>query len=149
MRIILLLIFYVSFICQSHEADMKKNLMGNEIENMMGSTAMTYDLSKEDISELKYKSQHGNAESSFRLYQYYCFTINDIDEQLRYLGISAFQGNVIAQYNYGIFLSDRNPAFSKYYDLDKAIYWIELAVKNGATDAKNKLQELKKLKGQK
>ncbi|EFB9938824.1 sel1 repeat family protein, partial [Escherichia coli] len=35
--------------------------------------------------KLKYKSQHGDSEASFRLYQYYCFTKNNIDKQLRFL----------------------------------------------------------------
>ncbi|EAU8830946.1 sel1 repeat family protein, partial [Salmonella enterica] len=44
------------------------------------------------------------------------------------------------------YLSNTNPTFSKYYDLDKAIYWMGLASKNGDIGAQNKLQELKKLK---
>lgn len=65
-----LLLFYFSFICQLHGADVKIK----QNESMMGSTAMTYDLSEEKLMKLKYKSQHGDSEASFRLYQYYCFT---------------------------------------------------------------------------
>ncbi|EHC0919182.1 sel1 repeat family protein, partial [Escherichia coli] len=54
--------------------------------------------------------------------------------------------NVTAQFNYGVFLSDTNPILSEYYNLNKAIYWMEFAVNNGNIDAKSKLQELKKLK---
>ncbi len=53
---------------------------------------MTYDLSEEKLMKLKYKSQHGDSEASFRLYQYYCFTKNNIDKQLRFLERSASQG---------------------------------------------------------
>ncbi|EGO8573825.1 sel1 repeat family protein, partial [Escherichia coli] len=42
--------------------------------------------------------------------------------------------------------SDTNPILSEYYNLNKAIYWMEFAVNNGNIDAKSKLQELKKLK---
>ena len=86
------------------------------------------------------------SEASFRLYQYYCFTKNNIDKQLRFLERSASQGNVTAQFNYGVFLSDTNPTLSEYYNLNRAIYWMEFAVNNGNIDAKSKLQELKKLK---
>lgn len=55
-------------------------------------------------------------------------------------------GNVTAQFNYGVFLSDTNPTLSEYYNLNRAIYWMEFAVNNGNIDAKSKLQELKKLK---
>ncbi|EEZ2588069.1 TPA: sel1 repeat family protein, partial [Escherichia coli] len=44
------------------------------------------------------------------------------------------------------FLSDTNPTLSEYYNLNRAIYWMEFAVNNGNIDTKSKLQELKKLK---
>ncbi|HFX0145452.1 TPA: sel1 repeat family protein [Shigella boydii] len=142
MKACLLLFFYFSLIDQLHGADVKIK----ENESVMGSTAMTDDLSEEKLMKLKYKSQHGDSEASFRLYQYYCFTKNNIDKQLRFLERSASQGNVTAQFNYGVFLSDTNPTLSEYYNLNRAIYWMEFAVNNGNIDAKSKLQELKKLK---
>ncbi|HHE3187997.1 TPA: sel1 repeat family protein, partial [Salmonella enterica subsp. enterica serovar Strathcona] len=57
------------------------------------STSTIYNLTDEQKFELENKSKDGDSEASFRLYQYYCFTINNIDEQLRYLEISASQGN--------------------------------------------------------
>ncbi len=84
----LVTIFLFFFICQLHGADVKIK----ENESVMGSTAMTYDLSEEKLMKLKYKSQHGDSEASFRLYQYYCFTKNNIDKQLRFLERSASQG---------------------------------------------------------
>ncbi|EOJ4603560.1 sel1 repeat family protein [Escherichia coli] len=142
MKACLLLFFYFSLIGQLHGADVKIK----ENKSVMGSTAMTYDLSEEKLMKLKYKSQHGDSEASFRLYQYYCFTKNNIDKQLRFLERSASQGNVTAQFNYGVFLSDTNPTLSEYYNLNRAIYWMEFAVNNGNIDTKSKLQELKKLK---
>ena len=115
MKACLLLFFYFSLIGQLHGADVKIK----ENESVMGSTAMTYDLSEEKLMKLKYKSQHGDSEASFRLYQYYCFTKNNIDKQLRFLERSASQGNVTAQFNYGIFLSDTNPTLSEYYNLNR------------------------------
>lgn len=138
MKACLLLFFYFSLIGQLHGADVKIK----ENESVMGSTAMTYDLSEEKLMKLKYKSQHGDSEASFRLYQYYCFTKNNIDKQLRFLERSASQGNVTAQFNYGVFLSDTNPTLSEYYNLNRAIYWMEFAVNNGNIDTKSKLQEL-------
>ena len=41
---------------------------------------------------------------------------------------------------------DTNPTLSEYYNLNRAIYWMEFAVNNGNIDTKSKLQELKKLK---
>ena len=43
-------------------------------------------------------------------------TKNNIDKQLRFLERSASQGNVTAQFNYGVFLSDTNPTLSEYYN---------------------------------
>ncbi|EAT1645704.1 sel1 repeat family protein, partial [Salmonella enterica subsp. enterica serovar Concord] len=53
------------------------------------STSTIYNLTDGQKFELENKSKDGDSEASFRLYQYYCFTINNIDEQLRYLEISA------------------------------------------------------------
>ncbi|HAC8084105.1 TPA: sel1 repeat family protein, partial [Salmonella enterica subsp. enterica serovar Birkenhead] len=58
------------------------------------STSTIYNLTDGQKFELENKSKDGDSEASFRLYQYYCFTINNIDEQLRYLEISASQGNI-------------------------------------------------------
>ncbi|EIY9660743.1 sel1 repeat family protein, partial [Escherichia coli] len=50
MKACLLLFFYFPFICQLHGADVKIK----ENESVMGSTAMTYDLSEEKLMKLKY-----------------------------------------------------------------------------------------------
>lgn len=107
-----------------------------------------YDLDKAIYWIKQAIKYNGDAEASFRLFLYYLFNCDysycyDIDQQELYLKRSAIQGNVKAQYNYGIFLSDKESVFFKYYNLNKAIYWIGLATKNGDVDAKNKLQELK------
>ncbi|EKT7570211.1 Sel1 repeat [Salmonella enterica subsp. salamae] len=115
----------------------------------ISSTPQLFDLSINEKSELEVRSNSGDSGASYRLHQYYTYTCHNVDKQVKYLARAASQGDVIAQYNYAIFLSDRDFVFSKYYDLDKAIYWMELAAKNGDTDAKNKLRELKVLKEQK
>ncbi len=62
----LVTIFFISLLfVKLHGADVKIKTK----RSMMGSTAMTYDLSEEKLMKLKYKSQHGDSEASFRLYQ--------------------------------------------------------------------------------
>ncbi|WP_318393102.1 sel1 repeat family protein [Enterobacter sp.] len=146
MKIKILLLLLFPLICQSQGEDVKKYRMEDKDEGMMGSTATTYDLSKEQLLELKNKSTHGNADATFRLYQYYSFTLNDIDKEMHYLEKASLQRHSKAQYNYAFFLSYKIPAYSKYYNLDKAIYWMEMAMQNGHIDAKHKLQELKSIK---
>ncbi|WP_213032670.1 hypothetical protein, partial [Acinetobacter indicus] len=98
-----------SLIGQAHDADEKIK----ENECVMGSTAMTSALSEEKLMKLTYKSQHGDSVASFRLYQYYCFTTNNIDKHSRFLERSASQWTVTAQFHYGAFLSDTNPTLSE------------------------------------
>lgn len=140
---------FVFFVYQVNGEDMKNDHIEKKDEEMVGSTAMTYDLSKKELLDIKYKSEYGNAEASFRLYQYYFFTLDDIDNQMYYLYRAAVQGHPIGQYNYALVLSYNIPFYSKYYDLDKAIYWMELAAKNGSADAVNKLRELYSIKNKK
>ncbi|WP_332831346.1 sel1 repeat family protein [Escherichia coli] len=146
-------IFLIFIICVFHsnayEADIL-NRKGDELGKKYGgeSTYSTYDLSKDEKLELESKSVDGDADASFRLYKYYAFVLNDIDEQMRYVERAAFQGNVIAQYSCGIFFSYKNAPYLKYYNLDEAIYWMRLAAGNGHIKAKEELVLLEKIKQQ-
>ncbi|EGZ4337177.1 sel1 repeat family protein [Salmonella enterica subsp. enterica serovar Texas] len=103
----------------------------------MTSTPDIFNLSERDKLNLEKKSKDGDSNASFRLYEYYAFTLNDNNRLMEYLRTAALQGSVIAQYNLGIILSDK--------DLEQAIYWMDMAAKNGNINARNKLQEFKKL----
>ncbi|EBL2504093.1 sel1 repeat family protein, partial [Salmonella enterica] len=94
--VIIFIMLIVSF--YTFGGKMAKSRDGNKWRSE--STSTIYNLTDGQKFELENKSKDGDSEASFRLYQYYCFTINNIDEQLRYLEISASQGNIIAQYNY-------------------------------------------------
>ncbi|EAB4813644.1 sel1 repeat family protein, partial [Salmonella enterica] len=93
--VIIFIMLIVSF--YTFGGKMAKSRDGNKWRSE--STSTIYNLTDGQKFELENKSKDGDSEASFRLYQYYCFTINNIDEQLRYLEISASQGNIIAQYN--------------------------------------------------
>lgn len=110
------------------------------------STHSIYYLSDDERSKLETKSINGDAEAAFRLYKYYSFSNYDADEQMRYLAIAASHNNIMAEYAYGIFLSCKNGPYSKYYDLNKAIYWMKLAAAHGHTEAKTELLRLEELK---
>lgn len=97
----------------------------------MGSTAMTYDLSEEKLMKLKYKSQHGDSEASFRLYQYYCFTKNNIDKQLRFLKDQHLRGMLQRSLIMGSFYQIQIQHYQNIMNLNRAIYWMEFAVNNG------------------
>lgn len=97
-----IIVFIISF--RAYGNDMpNKNIENKNIRIEISSTPLIYDLSEKDKTELEVKSLNGDANASFRLYQYYSFTLNDIDEQMRFLKRAACQGNNIAQYNYGFF----------------------------------------------
>ncbi|EGJ2442623.1 sel1 repeat family protein [Salmonella enterica] len=110
------------------------------------STHSIYYLSDDERSKLETKSINGDAEAAFRLYKYYSFSNYDADEQMRYLAIAASHNNIMVEYAYGIFLSCKNGPYSKYYDLNKAIYWMKLAAAHGHTEAKTELLRLEELK---
>ncbi|EAM2737065.1 sel1 repeat family protein, partial [Salmonella enterica] len=87
--VIIFIMLIVSF--YTFGGKMAKSRDGNKWRSE--STSTIYNLTDGQKFELENKSKDGDSEASFRLYQYYCFTINNIDEQLRYLEISASQGN--------------------------------------------------------
>ncbi|EAB2605688.1 sel1 repeat family protein, partial [Salmonella enterica] len=88
--VIIFIMLIVSF--YTFGGKMAKSRDGNKWRSE--STSTIYNLTDGQKFELENKSKDGDSEASFRLYQYYCFTINNIDEQLRYLEISASQGNI-------------------------------------------------------
>ncbi|EAO4447999.1 sel1 repeat family protein, partial [Salmonella enterica subsp. enterica] len=83
--VIIFIMLIVSF--YTFGGKMAKSRDGNKWRSE--STSTIYNLTDGQKFELENKSKDGDSEASFRLYQYYCFTINNIDEQLRYLEISA------------------------------------------------------------
>ncbi|EAX3315875.1 sel1 repeat family protein, partial [Salmonella enterica] len=83
--VIIFIMLIVSF--YTFGGKMAKSRDGNKCRSE--STSTIYNLTDGQKFELENKSKDGDSEASFRLYQYYCFTINNIDEQLRYLEISA------------------------------------------------------------
>ncbi|EAY6453425.1 sel1 repeat family protein, partial [Salmonella enterica subsp. enterica serovar Muenchen] len=85
--VIIFIMLIVSF--YTFGGKMAKSRDGNKWRSE--STSTIYNLTDGQKFELENKSKDGDSEASFRLYQYYCFTINNIDEQLRYLEISASQ----------------------------------------------------------
>ncbi|EBP7542391.1 sel1 repeat family protein, partial [Salmonella enterica] len=82
--VIIFIMLIVSF--YTFGGKMAKSKDGNKWRSE--STSTIYNLTDGQKFELENKSKDGDSEASFRLYQYYCFTINNIDEQLRYLEIS-------------------------------------------------------------
>ncbi|EAR6709952.1 hypothetical protein EWN99_25315, partial [Salmonella enterica] len=50
---------FVFFVYQVNGEDMKNDHIEKKDEEMVGSTAMTYDLSKKELLDIKYKSEHG------------------------------------------------------------------------------------------
>ncbi len=63
------------------------------------STASSYGLSNKKIDELVKKSEAGDKDSSFRLYQYYAFVELDAVEGKKWLQKSAGQGHEVAKSN--------------------------------------------------
>ncbi|ANC39245.1 hypothetical protein A6V27_02110 [Hafnia alvei] len=140
----LLVILVIALVTSSVKLDEYQNSSKIKIET--SSTPIAYDLEKKDRIDLEKKSSKGDAQASFRLYLYYLLTLNNIDKQMLYLKKSAYQGYDVAQYSYGYFLSGELPEYSKYYNLNEAIFWLKLAKKNGNNKAKLELETLEKQK---
>ncbi|EAS8272665.1 sel1 repeat family protein, partial [Salmonella enterica] len=75
--VIIFIMLIVSF--YTFGGKMAKSRDGNKWRSE--STSTIYNLTDGQKFELENKSKDGDSEASFRLYQYYCFTINNIDEQ--------------------------------------------------------------------
>lgn len=92
----------------------------------------------------KNKSIKGAAQTSFRFYKYYSFTLKDIDIQMIYLKRATSQGNSVSKYNYGLLLTGGYEEYFKYYNSTEAIVWLKIAAHNGNERAKVELENLGK-----
>ena len=110
------------------------------------STKTIYNLTDEEREVLEKKSFDGDAAASFRLYEYYSLSNPNLEKEFQYLEVAATQGHPIAQYNLGCLMTRIRGPYTPWYDLDKAIYWMEKSAKNGDKEAKRNLPKLKKVK---
>ena len=131
----LILTFSIAGCTDSNYTNNKKNII---------STASIYNLQDSDLMILKDESCKGDAQASYRLYEYYTFTIYDIENQMKYLKNAALQGDVVAQYNYGLLLTGNIKEYLKYSNPAEAVMWLELAAQQGHERAKIELEILKK-----
>ena len=103
---------------------------------------MSYNLTNEELFDLRKKSQDGDAKASKKLWLFYEFAARDDVKAAEWLEKAAEQGLPDAQYNLAFDFSRRG---SPRYDLQKAKYWAEEAATNGEKLAPRLLQEIAQL----
>jgi len=135
--------FSLIIICFPGGANMSVFAEDKSNKGRQGSTYTTFNLSDEERVVLEKKSLDGDAAASFRLSQYYALSNYNQEKELQYLEVAATQGHPVAQYNFGGRFSQKTGHYASWYDLDKAIYWLEKSANNGNEAAKRHLQELK------
>lgn len=141
-----MIVFFVHYKSYGEESSIT-HVKENPIQIEVTSTSKAFNLNENEKSKLNIKSESGDSSASYRLHQYYTYTCFNVDKQIKYLSRAASQGDVIAQYNYGIILSSiDSDKYYKYYNLEKAIYWMKLAAAHGHDKAKNELSRLEGLK---
>lgn len=88
-------------------------------------------LSVDEQKQLMTEANDGDANAAIRLSQYYEFIENNRSESIKWLRISAKNGQIIAQYNLGYLLfHDKDEATQK-----EAMYWLYEAAEHGIIDA--------------
>ena len=105
------------------------------------SSGSTHFLTKKQIKELSIEGENGNQDSAFRLYLYYLLSIYDEKKSLYWLEISAKGGHPTAQYNMAHIMKEKNR-------ISDAMYWAEMAKKNGVERADDLINEIKKKQAQ-
>lgn len=101
---------------------------------------MSYNLTDEELSEFRKKSEAGDAETSRKLFLFYNFAVRDRRKAAEWLERAAEQGSPDAQYGLAHEFSFQG---STRYDLEKAKYWALKAAYNGQTQGRSLLQEIK------
>lgn len=107
--------------------------VGSEDKKMLSSGSMHY-LNEDEIDYYKKKSLEGNSDASFKLYQYYAFSNFIKPEMIKWLKISALQGNDVARYNYAVYLINKG-------DMIEASKLIDEIQSSGDAASANELRE--------
>jgi len=100
------------------------------------SSASIYFLTRDQIKELSIEAKEGNKDSAFKLSLYYCFSEYDKVKYLYWLEISARNGHPTAQYNMAVMMQEEKRA-------SDAMYWAEMAKKNGVAKSDDLINEIK------
>jgi TPR repeat protein len=126
------------FICFHQEPAQGRPVMDNQNKPHPESTASTYWLSDAEKSVLSDKANKGDKDAAFRLAQYYSFVDFYPDNELYWLERSATAGHAVAQYNLSYLLFNREKP-----DPGAALYWAEMAKKNGEKKAQVLIDEIR------
>jgi len=100
----------------------------------MLSSGTIYYLNEDEIYYYKKKSLEGNSDASFKLYQYYAFSNFIKPDMIKWLKISALQGNEVARYNYAVYLINKG-------DMIEASRLIDEIQSSGDAASANELRE--------
>jgi hypothetical protein len=119
--LVVFLLLFVFFLNYFFTADTE------EAEGIPINPSMTFYLTEEQIKEFSRKAEEGDADSAFKLHQYFAFLTDDRKKSMYWLEISAKNGNVIAQYSMAYQLDYDN-------EFEKALHWAEIAKSNGFND---------------
>jgi TPR repeat protein len=95
----------------------------------------SFNLTEEQLDEFSQKAEKGDAEAAFRLYQYLDFLVPDSEKGHYWLGLSAKNGHITAQYNMAVILYQKGK-------IDDALYWAGMAKRNGDKNAVQLIDEI-------
>jgi len=100
----------------------------------MLSSGTIYYLNEDEIVYYKKKSLEVNSDASIKLYQYYAFSNFIKPDMIKWLKISALQGNEVARYNYAVYLINKG-------DIIEASRLIDEIQSSGDAASANELRE--------
>lgn len=96
---------------------------------MPTSTGSIFFLDSNSLQTLSEKAKAGDAESAFKIYQYYTFSNLDISLSNHWLEMAAKLGHPVAQYNLAVLFEQKD-------DKENATLWGKKAFLNGNAKAK-------------
>lgn len=99
------------------------------------------DLTQSEETELINKAKTGDPSSAFRLSRFYSSTKKWNWEAIRWLVVSAENGNEVAAFNLGMYYQLPQPTAN----LERSHYWLKIAKERGYSQAVDELKRLEKL----
>ncbi|MFH2044118.1 MAG: tetratricopeptide repeat protein [Pseudomonadota bacterium] len=103
------------------------------------STSNEFNLTNEEIKELKIKANQGGINAAEKLANYYIFVDYNLEEVVKYLRIVAETGDTSAQYNlaYHLLIPSNDSIMRK-----EGVYWLRISANSGEQYAQKYLANL-------
>jgi TPR repeat protein len=113
---------------------------GLALQSKYSSGAQDFAITNAQRDQLMRSALDGSGDAAFHLFRFYAYTLDNLDEALRWAIIGAENGDANCQYSAAIFLNNKNSPGDK----KRSLFWLKKAASQGLKIARQELDRYEK-----